>query len=93
MGLKRWIHFHRFSQPFHKKVKAKFRRLINTFHSDILTEAPRLKFFSHTTLSDEIQEIIKSLNDKKAIGPNSILTKVLKKFGKTISISSFGKRY
>ena len=34
-----------------------------------------------------MQEIIKSLNNKKAIVPNSIPTKVLKKFGKTISIS------
>ena len=43
-------------------------------------------FFLTPSLPDEIQEIIKSLNSKKATGPNSIPTKILKAFSKTISI-------
>ena len=42
--------------------------------------------FLTPTLPDEIQEIIKNLNDKKAIGPNRIPTELFKVFGKTISI-------
>ena len=85
-----------FSQVFStisQKGEGKISKTNKHFSFRYSNRSSTIKIFSHTTLSDEIQEIIKSLNDKKAIGPNSILTKVLKKFGKTISISSFGKPY
>ena len=69
----------------HKKIEDKIVKT-NKHFSDFLTKPLQSNFFLSPTLLDEIQEVIKSLNNKKAIGPNRIPTKVLKKFGKTISI-------
>ena len=58
----------------------------NKHFSDFLSEPLQSNFFLTPTLPDESQEIIKSLNSKKATGPNSIPKKVLKVFSETISI-------
>ena len=61
-------------------------RLINKHFSDILTNPLQSNIFLTPALPDEIQTIIKSLYNKKAIGSNSIPIKVLKVLDKTISI-------
>ena len=43
-------------------------------------------FFLRSTTPDEIEDIIKTLNIGKSLGPNSIPTKLLKHFSKSISI-------
>ena len=47
---------------------------------------PSEKTFLTPTSPDEVEDIIKTLNLRKSIGPNSIPTKLLKKYSKTISI-------
>ena len=67
----------------HKKIQGKIVKT-NKHFSDLISEPLQSNFFLTPTLPDEIQEI--SLNSKKATGPKSIPTKVLKVFSKTISI-------
>ena len=80
-------HFNQFFSTIVQKIEGKIVKT-NKHFSDLLTEPLQPNFFLSPTLSDVIQEIIKSLNNKKAIGPNTIPTKILKEFGKTISILS-----
>ena len=61
----------------HKQIK-------NTQISFIILS--KKKFFITPTESNEVQSLIKKLNLKKATGTNSIPTKLLKVFDKTISI-------
>ena len=77
--------FNTFFSIIAQKIEGKVVKT-NKHFSDFLTEPLQSSFFLTPTLPDEIQEIIKSLNNKKATGPNSIPTKVLKVFSKTISI-------
>ena len=86
MGLKRdpfliSNYFKKFFSTIVQKIEGKIIKT-NGHFSHFLTKPLKSIFFS----PDEIQEIIKSLNNRKAIGPNRIPTKVLKVFGKTISI-------
>ena len=78
-------HFNKFFSAIAQKIQGKIVKTRKYF-SDFLFEPLQSKFFLTPTLLGEIQEIIKSLNSKKATGPNSIPTKILKVFSKTISI-------
>ena len=71
-------HFNNFFPIITKKIEGKIVKN-NKNISDFLTEPLPSNFFLTSTL--QIQELIKSLNNKKATGPNSIPTKVLKEFG------------
>ena len=86
-GLKRQIHLisNTFFSTIAQKSESKIVKTKKHF-SDFLSEPLQSNFFLTPTLPDEIQEIIKNLNSKKATEPNSIPTKVLKVFSKTISI-------
>ena len=78
-------HFNTFFLTIAQKIQGKLV-MTNKHFSDFLSEPLQSNIFLTPTLPDEIQEIIKSLNSKKATGPNSIPTKILKVFSKTISI-------
>ena len=78
-------HFNKFFSTIAQQIEGKIVKT-NKHFSDFLSEPLQSNFFLTPTLPDEIQEIIKSLNSKKATGPNSIPTKILKVFSKTISI-------
>ena len=54
-------------------------------YADYLTN-PSEKNFLTPTSPDEVEDIIKTLNLRKSIGPNSLPAKLLKKYSKTISI-------
>ena len=78
-------HFNKFFSTISRKLEFKiFKTNKNVSH--FLTGPLHSNFFLTPTLLDEIQEIIKSLNHKKATGSDSIITKVLKVFDKTLSI-------
>ena len=55
-------------------------------YTDCLTNPTEKTLFLTPTLPDKVEDIIKTLNLRKSIGPNSIPTKLLKKYSKTISI-------
>ena len=55
-------------------------------YTDYLTNPSEKTFFLTPTSPDEVEDIINTLNLRKSIGPNSIPTKLLKKYSKTISI-------
>ena len=78
-------HFNKFFSTIAQQFEGKIVKT-NKHVSDFLSEPLQSNFFLTPTLPDEIQKIIKSLNSKKATGPNSIPTKILKLFSKTISI-------
>ena len=78
-------HFNKFFSTIAQQIEGKIVKT-NKHFSDFLSDPLQSNFFLTPTLPDEIQEIIKSLNSKKATGPNSIPTKILKVFSKTISI-------
>ena len=78
-------HFNKFFSTIAQQIEGKIVKTTKHF-SDVQSEPLQSNFFLTPTLPDEIQEIIKSLNSKKATGPNSIPTKILKVFSKTISI-------
>ena len=78
-------HFKKFFSTIAQQIEGKIV-MTNKHFSDFLSEPLQSNFFVALTLPDEIQEIIKSLNSKKATGPNSIPTKILNVFSKTISI-------
>ena len=78
-------HFNKFFSTIVQQIESKIVKT-NKHFSDFLSDPLPSNFFLTPTLPDEIQEIIKSLNSKKATAPNSIPTKILKVFSKTISI-------
>ena len=55
-------------------------------YTDYLTNLIEKTFFLTPTSPDEVEEIIKTLNLRESIGPNSIPTQLLKKYSQTISI-------
>ena len=55
-------------------------------YSDFLDNLLEKTFFLTPAEPNEVQSLIKTLNLKKATGPNSIPTKLLKVFDKTISV-------
>ena len=63
-------------------------KLINTtkHYTDYLTEPTTNTFILTPTNTREIEDIIKTVNMRKSIGPNSIATRFSKQFYKEISI-------
>ena len=78
-------HFNKFFSTIAQQIEGKIVKT-NKHFQDFLSEPLQPNLFLTPTLPDEIQEIIKTLNSKKATGPNSIPRKILKVFIKTISI-------
>ena len=79
-------HFNKVFSTIVQKITGKVVKT-NKHFSDFLIKSQQSNFFLTLTLPDEIQEIIKSLANKKATGSNSIQTKVLKVLGNTVSIT------
>ena len=77
--------FNKFFTTIGKKIEA---NIVHTSENctDYLTNPSEKTFFLTPTLPDEIEDIITTLNLTKSIGPNSIPTKLFKKYFKTISI-------
>ena len=77
--------FNSFFSAITQKIESK---LIHTakHYTDYLTEPTANKFILTPTNTEETGDIIKTLNMRKSIGPNSIPTRLLKKFFKEISI-------
>ena len=71
--------FNSFFSAITQKIESK---LIHTakHYTDYLTEPTANKFILTTTNTEGTEDIIKTLNIPKSIGPNSILTRLLKKF-------------
>ena len=78
-------HFNKFFSTIVQKSEGKIVKT-NKHFSDFLTEPLQSNFFLTPTLSLEIQEIIKSLNNKKTTRHNSTSTNLLNIFGKMTSI-------
>ena len=78
-------HFNKFFSTIVQKSEGKIVKT-NKHFSDFLTEPLQSNFFLTPTLSLEIQEIIKSLNNKKTARHNSTSTNLLNIFGKMTSI-------
>ena len=78
-------HFNKFFSTIVQKSDGKIVKT-NKHFSDFLTEPLQSNFFLTPTLSLEIQEIIKSLNNKKTTRHNSTSTNLLNIFGKMTSI-------
>ena len=68
-----------------KKIESKIVQTDKKY-SDFLDNPLEKTFFLTPTEPNEVQSLIKTLNLKKATGPNSIPTKLLKVFDKTISV-------
>ena len=79
-------HFNKVFSTIAQKITGKVVKT-NKHFSDFLIKSQQSNFFLTLTLPGEIQEIIKSLANKKATGSNSIQTKVLKVLGNTVSIT------
>ena len=77
--------FNKFFSTTAQKIEGKIVKT-NKIFLDFLTELLQSNFFLTPTLSHKIQEIIKSLNNKKTTGHNSTPTNLLKMFGKVTSI-------
>ena len=77
-----------FNKFFTKIVKKIEPNIVHTCknYTDYLTNPSDKTFFLTPTSPEEVEDIIKTLNLRKPIGPNSIPTKLLKKYCKTISI-------
>ena len=52
-----------------------------------MTNPSENTFFLRPTAPDEVEDIIKTLNIGKSLRPNSIPTKLLKQFSRSISVS------
>ena len=71
--------FNSFFLTIAQKIESKLTH--NTKHyTDHLTEPTANKFILTTTNTEGTEDIIKTLNIPKSIGPNSILTRLLKEF-------------
>ena len=79
---------HTFSSFFSTIAQKIESKLINTtkHYTDYLTEPTTNTFILTPTNTEEIGDIIKTLNIGKSIGPNRIPTRLLKQFYKEISI-------
>ena len=78
-------HFNKFFTTIAKKIESKIVQTDKKY-SDFLDNPLEKTFFLTPTEPNEVQSLIKTLNLKKATGPNSIPTKLLKVFDKTISV-------
>ena len=77
--------FNKFFSSIAKKIESK---LVNTtkHYTDYLTEPITDSFILTPTNTEEVEDIIKTLNIRKSVGPNSIPIKLLKQFSKEISV-------
>ena len=77
--------FNEFFSTIAQKIESK---LINTIkhYTDYLTEPTRNTFILTPTNTEEIEDIIKNVNIRKSIGPNSIPTRLLKQVSMEVSI-------
>ena len=78
-------YFNKFFTTIAKKIESKIVQTDKKY-SDFLDNPLEKTFFLTPTEPNEVQSLIKTLNLKKATGPNSIPTKLLKVFDKTISV-------
>ena len=77
--------FNKFFTTIAKKIESNIVHTPKNY-TDYLTNPSEKTFFLTPTSPDEVEDIINTLNLRKSIGPNSIPTKLLKKYSKTISI-------
>ena len=77
--------FNKFFTTIAQKIKSKIVPT-NKEYTNYLTNPCEKTFFLKPTTSNETEEIIKTLNVYKSLGPNSIPTKLLQKFSKSNSI-------
>ena len=70
-------HFNKFFTSIAAKIESKIFHTNNT-HRHYLVRPVTKSFFINPTTPDEVESIIKLLDNNKAIGPNSIPTKILK---------------
>ena len=73
--------FNRFFATIAKKIEFNIAHTPKNY-TDYLTNSSEKSFFLTPTLHDEVEGIIKTLNLRKSISPNSIPTKRLKKYRK-----------
>ena len=78
-------YFNKFFTTIAKKIESKIVQTDKKY-SDFLDNPLEKTFFLTPTEHNEMQSLIKTLDLKKATGPNSIPTKLLKVFDKTISV-------
>ena len=78
--------FNKFFSTIAQKIKYK---LVSTtkHYENYLTEPAANTFILTPKNTKEIKDIIKTLNIRKSIGPNSIPTRLLKQFSKEMSMS------
>ena len=76
--------FSKFFTTIAKKIESKIVQTDKKY-SDLLDNPLEKMFFPTPAEPNEVQSLIKTWNLKKAAGPNSIPTKLLKVFDKTIS--------
>ena len=77
--------FKTFSTTIVKEVESSIVHTPKNY-ANYLTNPSEKTFFLTPTSSDEVDDITKTLNLIKSINPDSIPTKFLKKYSKTISI-------
>ena len=78
-------YFNKFFTTIAKKIESKIVQTDKKY-SDFLDNPLEKMFFRIPAEPNEVQSLIKTLNLEKATGPNSISTKLLKAFDKTISV-------
>ena len=78
-------YFNKFFTTIAKKIESKIVQTDKKY-SDFLDNPLEKTFFVTPTVPNKVQSLIKILSLKKATGPNSIPTKLLKVFDKTISV-------
>ena len=77
--------FNKFFTTIAQKIESKIVPT-NKNYTDYLTNPSENTFFLRPTSPNETEDIIKTLSVGKSLGPNSIPTKLLKQFSKSISI-------
>ena len=80
--------FNHFFNSIATKIDAKIVNTESQFH-DSLKNPNEKTFFLTPTTTEEVEDHLKFLNDKKAIGINSIPTKILKTLKKSIVTTSY----
>ena len=78
-------YFNKFFTTIAKKIESKIVQTDKKY-SDFLDNPLEKMFYRIPAEPNEVQSLIKTLNLEKATGPNSISTKLLKAFDKTISV-------
>ena len=77
--------FHDYFSTTAEKTKAKVRFLNKPF-DEFLHHPNKTSFFLRPTSSDELTNLILSLNKSKSVGPNGLPTKILKLLKNDISL-------